>query len=99
MSLFRFEPHIVCRVGITEAGCLEALLEIEAEVALEGALLPWIDPHLDANDDVLSVMRPEVRGIQELDFHSLRFRYARRYAGVAGFQQSSRAVVENSFAT
>ena len=55
LSAVTLQPHVKACVGITEVGCLEAFLEIEAEMTLKGALLPWIDPYLDANDDVVNV--------------------------------------------
>lgn len=55
LSAVTFQPHVEAWVGITGAGCLEAFLEVKAEMALEGTLLPWIDPYLDANDDGVSV--------------------------------------------
>jgi uncharacterized protein YqcC (DUF446 family) len=49
------QPYVIARVGTAKPGFVETLLEVEAEMTLKWAFLPRIDPHLNANNNVVSV--------------------------------------------
>jgi hypothetical protein len=47
------KPYVIARVRTPKACRVKTFLEVKPEMALKRPLLPWIDPHLNTNYDIM----------------------------------------------